>query len=81
MRRPSLLKALAGVPHENIQDRAAASDTAAPRVGTGEDVVALVTDRLRLGLVVVNHGTGPPGNAIRLAAMCAPPASMPSTPR
>jgi 3-hydroxyisobutyrate dehydrogenase-like beta-hydroxyacid dehydrogenase len=73
------------VPHENIQDLAAASDIVALCVSTDEDVVALVAggllEGLRPGSVVVNHGTGTPGNAIRLAAMCAPPASMPSTPR
>jgi 6-phosphogluconate dehydrogenase (decarboxylating) len=44
-------------------------------VSTDEDVLALVTDGLldglRPGAVVVNHGTGTPGNAVRLAGICA----------
>jgi 3-hydroxyisobutyrate dehydrogenase-like beta-hydroxyacid dehydrogenase len=77
-RRPSSLEALASVPHarhENIADLAAASDIVALCVSTDEDVVALVTggllSGLRPGSVVVNHGTGTPGNAVRLAGICA----------
>jgi 3-hydroxyisobutyrate dehydrogenase-like beta-hydroxyacid dehydrogenase len=44
-------------------------------VSTDEDVLPLVTggllDGLRPGSVVVNHGTGTPGNAARLAEICA----------
>jgi 3-hydroxyisobutyrate dehydrogenase-like beta-hydroxyacid dehydrogenase len=76
-RRPGSLKALAGVPHathETIQDLAAASDIVALCVSTDEDVIALVTggllEGLRPGSVVVNHGTGTPGNAARLARIC-----------
>jgi 3-hydroxyisobutyrate dehydrogenase-like beta-hydroxyacid dehydrogenase len=77
-RRPASLEALAGVPHarhENVQDLAAASDIVALCVSTDEDVLALVTDGLldglRPGAVLVNHGTGTPGNAVRLAGICA----------
>jgi hypothetical protein len=77
-RRPASLEALAGVPHarhENIADLAAASDIVALCVSTDEDVTALVTGgllgALRPGSVVVNHGTGTPGNAVRFAGLCA----------
>jgi 3-hydroxyisobutyrate dehydrogenase-like beta-hydroxyacid dehydrogenase len=43
-------------------------------VSTDEDVISLVTggllDGLRPGSVVANHGTGIPGNAVRLAGIC-----------
>jgi 3-hydroxyisobutyrate dehydrogenase-like beta-hydroxyacid dehydrogenase len=77
-RRPASLEALAGVPHarhDNIPGLAAASDIVALCVSTDEDVTALLAggllEGLRPGSVVVNHGTGTPGNAVRITEMCA----------
>ena len=77
-RHPASLDALGGTP---------TSATARSRPGrrcdivglclsTDDDVTQLVTggllDGMRPGSVVVNHGTGTPGNAIRLTEACAP---------
>ncbi|MFE6157597.1 NAD(P)-dependent oxidoreductase [Streptomyces sp. NPDC056486] len=76
-RRPASLKPLAGTPHEaadSVEDLAAACDIVALCVGTDEDVERLVTQmlpHLRSGAVLVNHGTGVPATATRLAEQCA----------
>ncbi|GAA1913106.1 NAD(P)-dependent oxidoreductase [Streptantibioticus ferralitis] len=78
-RRPTSLDGLSGVPHvrhDDAEDMAAACDIVALCVSTDEDVLQLVTggllEGLRPGSVVVNHGTGVPGNAVRLTEVCAP---------
>lgn len=77
-RRPGSLDTLTGVPHhrhETLKALAGAADVVALCVSTDEDVEQLLTgdllDALRPGSVVVNHGTGTPRNAVRLAEMCA----------
>ncbi|MFJ4715673.1 NAD(P)-dependent oxidoreductase [Streptomyces sp. NPDC088785] len=75
-RRPASLEPLADVPHEaadSVEALAAACDVVALCVGTDEDVERLVGQmlpRLREGAVVVNHGTGVPATAARLAERC-----------
>ena len=78
-RRPASLDALAGtshVRHGDAKDLAAACDIVGLCVSTDDDVLQIVTggllDGARPGSVVVNHGTGTPGNAVRLTEACAP---------
>jgi 3-hydroxyisobutyrate dehydrogenase-like beta-hydroxyacid dehydrogenase len=77
-RRPASLDALgdlAHVRHDGMADLAASCDIAGLCVSTDEGVMQIVTggllDGLRPGSVVVNHGTGTPGNAVRLTETCA----------
>jgi 3-hydroxyisobutyrate dehydrogenase-like beta-hydroxyacid dehydrogenase len=77
-RRPASLQALGDVPyvrHHTTHDLGAACDTVGLCVGTDDDVMEIVSggllDGLRPGSVVVNHGTGIPGNAVRLTEICA----------
>lgn len=77
-RRPASLEALSDVPHvrhDSTRDLGAACDIVGLCVGTDDDVLQIVSggllDALRPGAVVVNHGTGTPDNAIRLAGVCA----------
>jgi 3-hydroxyisobutyrate dehydrogenase-like beta-hydroxyacid dehydrogenase len=77
-RRPSSLEALGNVAHirhDTISVLAASCDIVALCVSTDEDVMQIVTggllDGMRLGSVLVNHGTGTPRNAVRLTEMCA----------
>jgi 3-hydroxyisobutyrate dehydrogenase-like beta-hydroxyacid dehydrogenase len=77
-RHPGSLDALgnvAHVRHDNSKDLAASCDIVALCVSTDEDVMQIVTggllDGLRLGSVIVNHGTGTPRNAVRLTETCA----------
>jgi 3-hydroxyisobutyrate dehydrogenase-like beta-hydroxyacid dehydrogenase len=78
-RGPRSADALAGVPHvrhETVKELAVASNIVALCVSTDEDVLALVTeggllDGLHPGSVIVNHGTGTPSTAVRLAEVCA----------
>ena len=76
-RRPTSLAGLSDVEHvrhDDLQALAAASDVVGLCVGTDDDVLALVTGGLLAGLrpgsVLVNHGTGTPGNAVRFAELC-----------
>lgn len=76
-RNPTAAKALgdiAHMPHESPEQLAAASDIVALCINTDEDVQALVSDRLldklKPGSILINHGTGTPANAVRLAEMC-----------
>ena len=61
--------------HDGIGEVAEASNVVAFCVRTDEDVFEVVQGgllgRLRPGSVVVNHGTGTPANAKRLAEVCA----------
>jgi len=75
---PSSLDALGDIPHtrhNNPRDLGAACDIVELCVSTDENVMQVVTGSLlhglRPGSVLVNHGTGTPGNAIRLTEMCA----------
>ncbi|MET7995014.1 NAD(P)-binding domain-containing protein [Amycolatopsis sp. NPDC005232] len=77
-RRPASLTAVAGVAHtahNTVADLAAAVDVLALCVSEDEDVLGLLTggllDALRPGAVVVNHGTGVPSAATRMASLCA----------
>ncbi|WP_326834337.1 NAD(P)-dependent oxidoreductase [Amycolatopsis rhabdoformis] len=77
-RRPASLDAVAGVAHtahDSVAGLAAAVDVLALCVSEDEDVLDLLTDglaaALRPGTVVVNHGTGVPSAAARMAALCA----------
>jgi 3-hydroxyisobutyrate dehydrogenase-like beta-hydroxyacid dehydrogenase len=77
-RRATSFNGLAKVPytqHASIADLAAASDIVGVCVSTDEDVWNIVTggllDSMRPGSVIVNHGTGTPKNAERMAAACA----------
>ncbi len=77
-RRPASLNALGGTPHirhGRLKDLAAACDIVGLCVRRDDDVLQLVTsgllDTARPGSVVVNHGTGTPGNAVRLTQACA----------
>lgn len=71
-RRPTAAEGLDGVPcvhHDSAASLAAASDVLALCVTTDADTLRLVEDLstvLRPGSVVVNHGTGTPGNARRM---------------
>lgn len=77
-RRPTSLEALGGTPHtphDDVVGLAAACDIVALCISTDEDVLSLVSggllEGLRVGSVVVNHGTGTPRNAERLTELCA----------
>ncbi len=76
-RRPTSLDGLAEVPHQRHDTRgelAAACDIVCLCVGTDDEVLQLadqLLDGLRPGAVLVNHGTGLPGNAVRLTELCA----------
>jgi 3-hydroxyisobutyrate dehydrogenase-like beta-hydroxyacid dehydrogenase len=76
-RRPGSLDALGETPfvgHDELPRVAAASDVLAVCVSTDDDVIGRLRsgllDGLRRGAVFVNHGTGTPGNARRIAEMC-----------
>ena len=76
-RRPGSLEGLGATPataHDSLADLAGACDVVALCVSGDEDVLGLLTggllDALRPGAVVVNHGTGTPGAAVRIAEMC-----------
>ncbi|WP_247706371.1 NAD(P)-dependent oxidoreductase [Streptomyces liliiviolaceus] len=75
-RRPASLEPLAGIPHQaadSVEDLAASCDVVALCVGTDEDVERLIAQmlpHLRSGAIVVNHGTGVPAIATRLAEQC-----------
>jgi 3-hydroxyisobutyrate dehydrogenase-like beta-hydroxyacid dehydrogenase len=78
-RRTASLDALgttAHIRHDGIKDLAAACDIVGLCVSTDDDVLRLATggllDGLRPGSVLVNHGTGTPGNAVRLSETAAP---------
>jgi 3-hydroxyisobutyrate dehydrogenase-like beta-hydroxyacid dehydrogenase len=76
-RRPASVEPLAGVEHQiadSIEELAGSCDIVALCVGTDDDVERLVAQmlpHLRTHTVVVNHGTGVPATAIRLAERCA----------
>ncbi len=77
-RRPESLDALGGteyVRHDNPKDLGAACDVIGLCVSTDDANMRIVTggllDGMRRGSVVVNHGTGTPGNAARLTEACA----------
>lgn len=76
-RRPASLDGLGQVPHQRhdtIGELAAACDIVCLCVRTDDDVLELadrLLEGLRPGTVVVNHGTGLPGNAVRLTELCA----------
>ena len=75
--RPGAADGLDGFPrrrHATVGSLAAASDIVCLCVPTDEDVLRLagpLLEGLRSGAVVVNHGTGLPGNAVRLTDLCA----------
>ncbi|MFE7031784.1 NAD(P)-dependent oxidoreductase [Streptomyces sp. NPDC057621] len=75
-RRPASLQPLAGIPHQaadSVEDLAASCDVVALCVGRDEDVERLIAQmlpHLRSGAIVVNHGTGVPAIATRLAEQC-----------
>jgi 3-hydroxyisobutyrate dehydrogenase-like beta-hydroxyacid dehydrogenase len=78
-RRPASLDALGGtshIRHRDVKDLAAACDIVGLCASTDDDVLQIVTggllDGARPGSVLVNHGTGTPGNAVRLTEACAP---------
>jgi 3-hydroxyisobutyrate dehydrogenase-like beta-hydroxyacid dehydrogenase len=78
-RRPGDLNALGNVSyvrHDTTRELAAACDIVGLCVSTDDDVMEIVADGLLAGLrpgsIIVNHGTGTPGNAVRLAHTCAP---------
>ncbi len=77
-RRSSSLDALSDVEHvghDDVTGLAAAVDIVGICVGTDEDVMGLLTAGLLAGLrpgsIVVNHGTGTPGNARKFTQACA----------
>ncbi|MET8956094.1 NAD(P)-dependent oxidoreductase [Streptomyces sp. NPDC004533] len=76
-RSPASLDGLGKVPHQRhdtLGELAAACDIICLCVRTDDDVLELagqLLDGLRPGTVVVNHGTGLPGNAVRLTELCA----------
>jgi 3-hydroxyisobutyrate dehydrogenase-like beta-hydroxyacid dehydrogenase len=77
-RNPRAAEALgdiAYVQRESPEQLAASSDIVALCINTDEDVRALVSDRLlgelTAGSILINHGTGTPANAVRLAEICA----------
>lgn len=76
-RRPDSLVGLGTTPavvHTTLPDLAAACDVVAFCVSRDRDVLELLSggflDALRPGAVVVNHGTGTPGTAVRIAEQC-----------
>jgi 3-hydroxyisobutyrate dehydrogenase-like beta-hydroxyacid dehydrogenase len=78
-RRAASLDALGDtshVRHGDTKDLAAACDIVGLCVSTDDDVLRLATggllDGLRPGSVLVNQGTGTPGNAVRLSETAAP---------
>lgn len=77
-RRPASLERLGAVPaiaHSTLGELAAACDVVALCVSGDDDVLELLSDgllaALHPGAVVVNHGTGTPGGAVRIADLCA----------
>ena len=76
-RRRASMEPLAGVAHQmadSIEELADSCDVVALCVGTDDDVERLVAQmlpHLRTHTVVVNHGTGVPAAAVRLAEQCA----------
>lgn len=76
-RRPASLQALGDTPHTahaTAAGLAAASDIVALCVSTDEDVLRLAAElvqHMRPGSLLVNHGTGTPRNAMRLAGLSA----------
>lgn len=77
-RRPAPLERLGATPataHTTLGQLAAVCDVVALCTSQDDDVLQLLTDGLldglRPGTVVVNHGTGTPGNAVRIAEVCA----------
>ncbi|MET8641411.1 NAD(P)-dependent oxidoreductase [Streptomyces sp. NPDC004675] len=77
VRRPASLDGLGKVTyrrHDTVGELAAACDIVCLCVSTDDDVLHLageMLEGLRPGAIVVNHGTGLPGNAVRLAELCA----------
>src|SRR4051812_37705411 len=78
-RRRSVFDELGKTPHVRHGDATAlgaACEIVALCVSTDEDVLGIVEGgllgSLRRGGIIVNHGTGTPGNAIRLRDLCAP---------
>ena len=76
-RRPTSLEGLGTTPatvHATLPELAAACDIVAFCVSTDEDVLELLSDGVLAGLppgaVVVNHGTGTPQGAERIAELC-----------
>lgn len=76
-RRPGSLEPLAAVPHRvhaTAEELSAVCDVVALCVSEDADVLDLVEHKLlpnlRPGAVVLNHGTGTPANARRLAELC-----------
>jgi 3-hydroxyisobutyrate dehydrogenase-like beta-hydroxyacid dehydrogenase len=76
-RRPASLQALGTAPytaHATVAELASACDIVLLCVSTDEDVLRLAGELvpdLGLGSLLVNHGTGTPCNAVRLAELCA----------
>ena len=77
-RRPASVEALGDasyISHGSIAELAAAADAVALCVSTDEDVLRIAAggllDAMPSGSVLVNHGTGLPGNAVRLAELAA----------
>lgn len=77
-RRPQSLQALGDTPHvahDTIAELGAACDVVGLCVSTDDDVLRLASEELleamRPGAVIVNHGTGLPRNAMRLAELAA----------
>jgi 3-hydroxyisobutyrate dehydrogenase-like beta-hydroxyacid dehydrogenase len=78
-RHPASLDALGAtshVRHGEVKNLAGACDIVCLCLSADDDVTQVVTsgllDGMRPGSVVVNHGTGTPGNAVRLTEACAP---------
>ena len=76
-RRPAPLERLGDTPatvHETLGDLGRACEVVALCVSGDDDVLGLLSDglldALRPGTIVVNHGTGTPGAAARMAALC-----------
>jgi 3-hydroxyisobutyrate dehydrogenase-like beta-hydroxyacid dehydrogenase len=76
-RREASLAPLAGTPHtvhQSLASLANVSDVVALCVSTDDDVFRIIRDdilpAIRPGAVIVNHGTGTPENARRIAALC-----------
>ena len=76
---PISFDAMGAVPHvrhQNTEELAAVCDIVCLCVSSDEDVMQVVAggllNGLRPGSVVVNHGTGTPGNAAQLTEACAP---------
>ena len=76
---PKSLDVLGDVPHvrhPNTRDLGAVCDIVCLCVSADKDVMQVVAggllDGLHPGSIVVNHGTGTPGNAARLTEICTP---------